>query len=176
MGAVKRRPHILLNAATTLSLVLAVVAAAMWARSLAVETILVESRGGQLLLVGIDATPGAVRETRRDRPLEPFLADIFQANPPVREHRALGFWLAVGADSRTWVVGAATLTLQYYWVLGVPYWALTLLALVLPAAVATRSWRSARRTRSGHCRTCGYDLRATPGRCPECGATPTPPT
>ncbi len=50
------------------------------------------------------------------------------------------------------------------------HWAiLTALAAVFPATSAFRRWR---RRRRGGCQTCGYDLRATPHRCPECGTIP----
>jgi hypothetical protein len=55
------------------------------------------------------------------------------------------------------------------WFVVVPYWFLLLLALPLPLLRAVKFWRVRRRAQKGHCAACGYDLRATPGRCPECG-------
>jgi hypothetical protein len=56
------------------------------------------------------------------------------------------------------------------------YWVLASLFGVVPAAWAWRVRRGRIRRRNalaGLCPTCGYDLRASPGRCPECGAAVT---
>jgi hypothetical protein len=54
-----------------------------------------------------------------------------------------------------------------------PYWFILLLMLILPAMWIGNSL-GARRSpfQSGHCQACGYDLRATPDCCPECGTIP----
>jgi hypothetical protein len=54
-----------------------------------------------------------------------------------------------------------------------PLWAPLLLFSILPLLeflVLRRRRRRRRRLDQGLCRSCGYDLRATPNRCPECGA------
>ena len=53
-----------------------------------------------------------------------------------------------------------------------PHWLLAATTAILPfrsGVRAWRSWRSRRRSMRGLCPGCGYDLRATSERCPECG-------
>ena len=59
--------------------------------------------------------------------------------------------------------------------LTVPYWFLASVSGALAAAGVFRYLRQRRRRvriARGLCRTCGYDIRATLDRCPECGTTP----
>jgi hypothetical protein len=54
----------------------------------------------------------------------------------------------------------------------VPLWFFVLAGTILPSLWLKRRHRDARRIRLNLCSICGYDLRATPNRCPECGAVP----
>ena len=66
-------------------------------------------------------------------------------------------------------LGDATLTGWRY--VGVSWWLLAAVASILPARWAWRWRRERRAKRLGQnlCVRCGYDLRGTPDRCPECG-------
>ena len=71
-------------------------------------------------------------------------------------------------------MGLAYVAIPSYMLLAIPYWFVALLAAAL-ASWLLRRWRTAvRRRRTNACPTCGYDLRATPDRCPECGTKPQP--
>ena len=58
------------------------------------------------------------------------------------------------------------------WVLAVPLWFVTAISATPPLIWLTSRVMSRRRRKAGRCPTCGYDLRATPSRCPECGGVP----
>jgi hypothetical protein len=70
------------------------------------------------------------------------------------------------ADTSFSMSGGLRFTYIHVWL---PLWALILVSVAV-VVVSIRNMRQGRR--AGHCRRCGYDLRATPGRCPECGDVP----
>ena len=80
---------------------------------------------------------------------------------PPEPGSVLGVYFAMNSDSPH---GQGEIRLQ------LPYCMVLLAALVLPAAwiVAVRRRRT-RDLAARNCTNCGYDLRATPNRCPECG-------
>jgi hypothetical protein len=65
--------------------------------------------------------------------------------------------------------------LPFIRIVSIDWWFFTVIGSLLPLArIASRVVkvrRSTRRRRAGLCPACGYDLRASPGRCPECGTT-----
>jgi hypothetical protein len=56
------------------------------------------------------------------------------------------------------------------YVLELPHWVLALVFALPPIVSAVQRSRAGRKRSRGLCPQCGYDLRASPDRCPECGA------
>jgi predicted amidophosphoribosyltransferase len=56
-----------------------------------------------------------------------------------------------------------------YWIVVLPHWFITIVFAILPAVWLRHRLRLRRRVKSRLCRRCGYDLRFSAGRCPECG-------
>ena len=72
---------------------------------------------------------------------------------------------AYHADFRLGISGFIT----HHRLVVIPYWALGIPFALAPLGWAVSWFRRRWRFGAGLCPSCGYDLRATPGRCPECG-------
>ena len=59
---------------------------------------------------------------------------------------------------------------DYAWWFRVRLYLVAAVSAILPAIFVMNWFRKRRTSKRGFCANCGYDLRATPERCPECGA------
>jgi hypothetical protein len=84
--------------------------------------------------------------------------------PPSSAAKTSSVWSHLGfqyssAKNRIWAIR----TLSFH------FWAPTLLFALAPSIWLLRRLLRHRRYSANLCPTCGYDMRATPDRCPECG-------
>jgi hypothetical protein len=57
-----------------------------------------------------------------------------------------------------------------YHIFAIPYWIIILPTAILPILWLRHRRRRRFRAKAGHCLACGYDLRESKDKCPECGA------
>jgi hypothetical protein len=149
----------LLNALSVTLLLLALCVAGVWVRSYLVRDTLalawprhradVHSTSGQFVVVeepAAGAPPARRVRWRREPDVIPYGASVRWALVRFQVHRS--------GTARVWVF---------------PQWPLVVAAALAPAVGVVRRRRT--RVVPGTCRHCGYDLRATPHTCPECGTS-----
>jgi hypothetical protein len=174
MCSVKRR---LFNVLAGTSLALCVMTAVFWVRSyFSLDTIFVPTlipvasrmivleSGCGFLLVGTQYYPSALRSNWG-----------FGAGKP---YPLTGAWMS---DRQTfYLFGVRIVRLhdkaannQTNWGVFTPCWLATVTTMLLPAIKLRQKYTRRNRSR-GLCPHCGYDLRATPERCPECGSPAQP--
>jgi hypothetical protein len=90
---------------------------------------------------------------------------------PDAEPWKLSQWLGIYAYSSG---DTQPLSMMRSYVLILPYWLIVAVLAIATLLAVLSSIRARRRNlfwTQGHCQTCGYDLRESPERCPECGTT-----
>ena len=182
-NVVKRLLHIVANVATLSSLIVCLGTVVMWARSYSyVETLHWFGNGRELSLISargqfdwykvwassLGSWPTEFNIYRRPASsgLDGRVTVLQRQRELSHFGPTLGFALFWDAHPSYGELFIETM---------IPWWAITLMAAGLPA-IWLRRWRKRRATvRAGCCVICGYDLRATPDRCPECGEVPAGP-
>jgi hypothetical protein len=75
-------------------------------------------------------------------------------------------WLGISIGRDGFMGAGGSVDVSY---LTLPYWLILLPMTIWTTFIIPQAARQLRERSRGLCRKCGYDLRATPLRCPECG-------
>lgn len=172
MSIVRRVVRILVHGLTLLSLVLAIGLAFLWADPFGVVTRWQRPRAGWIAVNASAARAQGMRAvgTRDGRIYFAYETRGYRDGDLVIGRFvkwSLGCHLNIGVDDRD----PSHKDISGYVPLAYPIAAFAL----PPTVLAGRAWKRRHLCGPGYCPSCGYDLRATPERCPECGqATPQP--
>jgi hypothetical protein len=163
--AVKRRLATLAAAASlVLWLQSAVVGRTLWVSAPVNRYVLATSAAGRLSVCWSTSVLNP-----RTRPAD-YGVRMSRADRRSVAHRGRSqWWVWFGAEAGNVLYGTLDGAQVWTWGFNIPWW-----YVVTPTVVAAAMcWRThLNRRRVGCCTACGYDLRATPDRCPECGAAP----
>jgi hypothetical protein len=171
----------LLNLLSALSLLLCLAAGGLWVRSYFawdkafacgavagdVQRVVDVSSARGRLSVAFERADGFSLGSPPREGARAFTEDVALAPPP---RTRLGFAFEKQVASLTYDHTTAVPPRRTTWTVTVPHGSVVAVAAVLPALslIALRRRLAAAR-HVGRCQRCGYDLRATPASCPECG-------
>ena len=184
----RRLARLLFTLCSAASLLLCVAVCVLWVRSHRTETELYRESGGGHVFRNdwFSLAGGRFHWTRREgvsgTAADPYAENVWEQRP--RRARAAAWGYGIAARPGEWQV----LGVEYVFIVDhpgpYPLWRrgvwvpCSLVAAacgVLPALWLRRARQRGRaraRTAAKLCPACGYDLRASPDRCPECGAAP----
>ena len=174
----------LLNLATVVSLLVFLAGGVLWLRSLHVRD-MVTIYTGERRAWWLTTRPGALQWTQVTNTVHDMYRQQWKTYQPTRtfpvdrlsQRTHFGFGIArwTGAVSPASDDPVPGTRRTYFIRIVVPNAAVMALAAILPGTWLWSIVRRVRRISAGHCAACGYDLCATPNRCPECGAVPREP-
>lgn len=155
---------LIFNAAATFSLLLCLFLIYSWLRSFLPTPVRFESVDGSLMMVWSEGVIPSGPDS-----------DLFN---PAGDGKFMGIrelmkTISVKSDKQ-WlgfrsISGGGVFHAQSYRIVAIPYWALIPPSAILPILWFLSRRRQQHRHRAGHCHTCGYDLRESKEKCPECG-------
>ena len=136
-----------------------------------------ESRRGQLFLIYTDGSIGKFDSSSPDfNGFDAMVSGLVGQAPRNRQWQGLGVAAFIGEWPKFIPESNGGAVMVSYVAVVLPYWSIVIATALVALIAIWRHRRAKRREFHGSCLSCGYDLRFSRDRCPECGSLiPEPP-